>query len=300
MRTKRYWVNRYTDFVEKTLRNNVYKWYSYQIQNEIFTSTLEEVEELEIDQDSVEEMVIFLYLNHELNMLDPIGVYPEVFNEYATYAREMVRSYFKDDKDKFFQILKKQISQMWRPLSFNTDTDTDKDKDKDIHIRCQSIVFRLNEMYEGLMQEADGVGDTLSIKQYWLNQVRIFSSKVLDVERMKFENIATLINKEMEDLLENKERNLEENAEEYVMFLYINHELNRLDYSTIYCAGLPYQYKDFAWKIVKSYKNCRQDEFSNNLKDIIGEMYQFMGYNADQVDRKMSLRIEGILRSIDK
>ena len=51
-------------------------------------------------KDNPEGVVVFLYINHELNLLDPIGCcYPGITNEYSVYVENIINIYKKQAKN---------------------------------------------------------------------------------------------------------------------------------------------------------------------------------------------------------
>lgn len=107
-----YWKRKYTYFTDTILLNKkqYYEAMALGIGEEIEFLKQSKTENLSKDP---ERMVLLLYVNHELNLLDPIGVYPEVITEYESYARRIVDAYQCTEPEKFRLKLVEELEYMW-------------------------------------------------------------------------------------------------------------------------------------------------------------------------------------------
>lgn len=107
-----YWQRKYTHFTDKILRTKkqYYEAMALEIGEEIEFLKQSKIENLRQDP---ERMVLLLYVNHELNLLDPIGVYPAIATEYESYARRIVDAYKCIAPEEFRLKLVQELEYMW-------------------------------------------------------------------------------------------------------------------------------------------------------------------------------------------
>lgn len=64
---------------------------------------------------------------------------------------------------------------------------------------------------------------------YWKRKYISFIKNTLKKEQNYYETLAKAIEEEADELIERKDENLKDSPEDFVVYLYINHELNKLD-----------------------------------------------------------------------
>ena len=101
---KAYWSEKYEDFIVNVLRprQKTYQHLADCIQAEMSRLTTEKKENL---KDDPESFVLYMYINYVLNLFDPLAVYPETVDPYATCARDIRSLYKSCDKELFIKEL---------------------------------------------------------------------------------------------------------------------------------------------------------------------------------------------------
>lgn len=246
------------------------------------------------------KIVVFLHINHQLNLKDPIGCcYPTVFDEYSDYARKMAKHFLEqEDKYDFSQKLKKEMINMWLCIASNPYQDK-----KSIDNGCVDII---NILYTELLLQKENQAERFVEDNYWLKEFYLFVNDMLPKERIMYKRKAVLFQEEIDLLIKEKEKNLNENKDNldgYIFFLFINHNLNLLDPTEKYYPGLTYPYEKFSWQIVSAYKNNDEEEFINKTKQIINYMFEYLCCDASKSKDKINNTISTIkdeLRLINK
>lgn len=302
MRTKRYWINRYMDFINKVLGREI------EINTNIAKRLREEsniyltryLSDIKDNPHEVKETVFFLHVNHQLNVMDPIGIcYPGIIFEYSSYAWKMVELLLQfEDKNSLYKKLRKEMVDMWWSVASQPDEDREI-----INKGCRDIV---SMFYTISPTKHDKQRASYTEEKHWLKQFYLFVNKTLGHEIMKYQYEATLLQEEVDILLNEKEKNFtdyEENIHEYIYFLYVNHQLNVLDPVGNYYPGLTYYHKQFAWDIVKAYKNYDEEGFINKVYTIIHSMYDDLGCDTHTHQLEIRYRIkkiQEIFKSLNK
>ena len=101
---KAYWSRQYEDLIVNVLqqRQKSYQHLADCIQAEMSRLTTEKKENF---KDDPESFVLFMYINYVLNLFDPLAVYPETGDPYATCARDIRSLYKSCDKELFIKEL---------------------------------------------------------------------------------------------------------------------------------------------------------------------------------------------------
>lgn len=297
MRSNRFWINRYQAFIKKVLNQKAdyCKSKSLNIKEEMESNYELYFEELENNFEQLKKYVIFFTINHELNLLDPIGgCYPSIRNEYSYYAWGIYDDYLTTDENWLFSMLKKQIISMWK--SGHSKPDNDRRKIEQGCRKLQQALIRLRDKEKSVK----GIfGNDFNEALFWKREYYYFQNKVLGQERMNYEYEATLFLEEAQEIQGKIEGNLQENPDEFILFLYINHELNRIDPSGLYYPGLAYQYKAYAWDLVQTFK-LNIEQFQQEFIKKIEEMYNQEGREIDFEEYNMKWRVEDFEKKLKK
>jgi len=297
MRTKKYWDNRYTDFINEVLGFQI-------IKHEEYAGYIKEEREICIshylpmikeDTTRAKMVVLFLYVNHQLNLLDPIGFYPEVLNEYESYAKKMVDRFLQEEsKESLSKKIEIEMVEMWSAIASNPETDKKK-----INKGVSEII---KKVYIALMEQKERNGANFSEEKYWLAQLNAYMA-ILVSERMNYYSKAVLFQEEYELLLEEKEDKFKEFAsrlDEYIYFLYVNHQLNLLDPTGQYYPGLTYPHEEYAWKIVEAFKTEEKDQFQITIETVISRLFKELGVDSQNNKSKINTVIDRIQRQLLK
>lgn len=105
---------------------------------------------------------------------------------------------------------------------------------------------------------------------------------------------------EIEYLIENKEKNLKDNPEDFVVFLHINHELNKLDPIGFCYPGIIYEYDTYAWEILRMYRQVHEEEFENSLNKYLKRVWDSIGISFHGADEKISIAAKNIVDIVNK
>lgn len=293
MRTKKYWENRYNDFCEKILGKEIdyCRFDIDEIKKEM--TRMEEFykENTENGELTPEEIILYCNINHELNLLDPIGCcYPQISNEYSSYAWKLVEHSLVGEREQFPQKVREQIESLVFTLG-NQDVRT-----------ARTTSHRIIEVVANIYDSYDSIKDLhqehISEGVFWRKQLNKFLYKVLGELRKEYAASLTFLREERDDLLEHKEENMKENYEGFIQFLYINHHLNRLDPARMYYPQFRNQYEKYAWIMLKIYKGG--SDFPVEAEKIIVKMYQDEGSTAKREFQSIRLHIEDMKRQLDK
>ncbi len=279
MRTKRFWVNRFNEFINDTLRYEVNK-------NEEFARLVQEEyrDHLTHFQSCINDpgfnlkkMVLLLHVNHEFNLLDPIGVYPQVTDEYLIYAKNIVENLPIDENTETVQKhVYAEITAMWKAMCVRPQ------KKNQANENCLRVI---NQLYTDLVTEKQRLVDSFSEQNFWVKRFYLFLSS-LHKERRTYQYNAILFQEEMDHLDAEKEnifKEYENNPADYIFFLYLNHGLNLLDPTTRLYPSLAYPFADAAWEIVKRCKTgSEKKQFINAFEGTAADLYKKWGYDAEQ------------------
>ena len=100
---------------------------------------------------------------------------------------------------------------------------------------------------------------------YWKSQVTQFIDNTLIKERVEYLPLASCIDEEIEKVRQLEEKKFKENPEEFVIFLYVEHDLNKSDPLGCAYPSVVDEYSRYAWYIVELYKNMDRDKFYKQL-----------------------------------
>lgn len=272
MRTIEYWEKRYDEFCHEVLGKeiNFCGTAMYCVMDEIMTMEEYFKEKTENKEHSPEEVILFLYINHELNLFDALWfAYPSIWYEYSVYAWQLVDGRLKNGGEQFHLKVKEQVEYLNSTLGF-FDNHT-------VKTTCYRINQVVNEIYERLNFIKKLHKKEFSEELFWKKQLKLFRYKVLGGCRKEYAYKLTFLTQERDHLIKNKDENMKGNYKEFILFLYINNYLNSLDPTRMYYPQFPYQYEKYAWEIVKAYKNCNAIEFPMEAEKIIVDMYEGEG-----------------------
>lgn len=296
MRTKKFWDNRYNNFSNKILGEEIEYFHSCldAVKNEIIQIGEFFKEYTENGQYSAEEIVLYCYINHELNVLDPIGCcYPQISNEYSSYAWKLVDFYLKEGKEKFPAKVKKQVEDLVESIGFNMDK-------KSIKNSIHNITNMVNEIDNSQDFIKKLHKEQFSGTKFWKSQFRKFQYKVLGDVRKEYAASIVFLQEERDHLLKTKEENMMENYEDFVQFLYINHHLNLLDPSELYYPQFYDHYEDFAWEILNAYRSHGDPQFPVETEKIIVSMFENEGCAWKRKLYSIRYHIEDIKKALDE
>jgi hypothetical protein len=295
MKAIEYWDNRYNDFCNNVLGKEIssYEICMSFILNEI--STIEEIyhEKTENNQCTPEQFILFCYINHELNLFDPLGcAYPSIWFEYTTYAWKMVNSRFENGGKQFQSKVKEQIETLVLSIG-NHSNYTER-------TTCQRINKVVDKIYDRLFYIKKLHKEQFSERIFWEKQLKIFQYKVLGEYRKNYAANLTFLKEEQAHLIKHKDENMAKDYRDFVQFLYINHNLNLLDPIQMYYPQFHYQCEKNAWEILKAYKSSNAKEFPIKAEKIIVEIYEQEGIAWNRHQNSISYTITKIKEQLDE
>lgn len=135
---------------------------------------------------------------------------------------------------------------------------------------------------------------------YWKRKYTYFIKNTLKKEQLYYEGLAKAMEEEIEYLIESKEKNLKDNPEAYVVFLHINHELNKLDPIGFCYPGIIYEYDKYAWEILRMYRQLHKEEFENSLNKYLKRIWQSIGISSQGADEKIGMAAKNIVEVLNK
>lgn len=134
-------------------------------------------------------------------------------------------------------------------------------------------------------------------KGYWKRRIANFIKFTLQERQNHYLNLAECIAREIEIVKNITDEHIQDNPEDFALFLYVNHELNRFNPLGIY-PSVWNEYTTYAWKIVEMRKNCSQEQFSlllfQHLKNACSGMARY-----DIKDDRIQTVTDEILKVID-
>ena len=191
MRTKRFWDNRYNDFCDKVLCEKIRLNQSFMddVKDEMVRSEEFFNESLENGEEKAKETVLFCYINHELNLLDPIGVcYPGIINEYSSYAWGMVEALLTEGKESFPQQFKARLRTMYSCVHSPLER-------KVLETTCRKITNTINKIFNSLEFVQNLHKNQFSANLFWKKQMTNFQYLVLAKERKEYAAAITFCRK---------------------------------------------------------------------------------------------------------
>ncbi len=129
---------------------------------------------------------------------------------------------------------------------------------------------------------------------YWQIQVDHFIVNTLKKERAEDVSLASYIDDEIEIVRHRTERFLEEDPEKFVIFLYVEHELNKSDPLGCAYPSIMDEYSRYAWYIVDIYKTINKENFYKQLPKYLEGIWDSVHNN----DRNRSLQISRTANNI--
>lgn len=237
--------------------------------------------------------VLFLHTNNYLNTLDPKGCYPRIYDEYSASALEILDKYGEVHGDDFVIWLDKFLHDFWNNFTMRcvgiSDNEGIVGKVKD------AIVKKLEELYRRKWGYVDG--RPLKSKEYWNYHYEGFL-ELLREDQLAFRGLASGFDHYIEWLTEEQEFLLAKHEpKDYVMYLYVNQELNRLDpIGWGYPGSVWDEYHDYAWQIVDLFKADNGVSFTRRLTDYLNGFFdmfyskkspEFIAQTAEEIETEI-------------
>lgn len=241
--------------------------------------------------------VLFLHTNNYLNTLDPKGCYPRIYDEYSASALEILDKYGEVHGDDFVIWLDKFLHDFWNNFTMRcvgiSDNEGIVGKVKD------AIVKKLEELYRRKWGYVDG--RPLKSKEYWNYHYEGFL-ELLREDQLAFRGLASGFDHYIEWLTEEQEFLLAKHEpKDYVMYLYVNQELNRLDpIGWGYPGSVWDEYHDYAWQIVDLFKADNGVSFTRRLTDYLNGFFDmFYSKKSPEFIAQTAEEIETEIRGIE-
>ena len=263
MKDSTYWARQYTNFIERELQHqkNIYVSQAWSMAEEIEGLIHNEQEYLGDDPAS---FILLLNINDLFNIYDPIGVYPQSRGEYSAYARSILEYYKSCVKETFAEsaalFLHKKIGSIYRRQEYNPKSM--QSKVNDICIVIEQFEQKRADK-EKAFAELPFTTDKAE-QDYWSREYADFIVNVLQQRQKSYQRLADCIQAEMSSLIAEKMKNLKDDPESFVLFMYSNHALNRFDPLEIYPETRD-PYADCAQEVRSLYQSCDKKSFTKEL-----------------------------------
>ena len=247
--------------------------------------------------DNPKHFVLFLHINNLINTLDPKGCYPRIYDEYSDSALEILDKYGEVNDDGFVIWLDKFLHDFWN--HFITRCVGTSDYEWIIGRVKDAIVKKLKELYKRKWGYVDG--KPLKSKEYWNYHYEDFL-ELLREDQLAFRGSASGFDHYIEWLTEEQEFLLAKHEpKDYVMYLYINQELNRLDpIGWGYPGSVWDEYHDYAWQIVDLVKTENDVSFTQRLTDYLNDFFDmFYDKKSPEFIAQTAEKMEGKIRGIE-
>ncbi len=289
-----YWKEEYQKFIDGVLRKEQRQLLEKAelIGQEI---TYLEGNRFEFLSDNPKHSVLCLYTNYQLSFLEPKCCYPRIHDEYSDSALEILDKYGQVNGDDFVIWLDKFLHDLWS--SFNSHPSS-VDEWRVVMVKA-AIVKKLEELYKRQWGYVDG--KPLKSMEYWnyhydgfLEQLREDQQAYLGMAD-RFDSHIQWLTEEQESLFAKHE------PKDYVTYLYINQELNRLDpVGWGYPGRVWDEYYDYAWEIVNLFKAESGVGFTQKLTDYLEEFFDtFYCSKSTELIEQAAERIESEIRVLD-
>lgn len=241
--------------------------------------------------------VLYLYINHFLNILDPKECYPGSCDEYKTFALKILDKFGEVSQDEFVRWLDNSLKDLWNRNARKPGVVSDYagliGSVKDL------IVEKLNELYKRKWGYVDG--KPLKSREFWEHHYNEFL-EVLSEREEVYRDMAAAFDPQIEWLMkEHDELLLKYNSKDYVLYLYVNQELNKLDPIGWGYPGKRWdEYYDYAWEIVNLFKESGKINFSRRLADYLHQFFAtFYTEKSPEFIRETADRIGKMIGEVD-
>lgn len=271
MKNIRFWEAQYTRFINKVLGNQkrMYEQLASETEKEMEYWIREREEKLRTNPD---RMVVFLYINHMLNKLDPIGdCYPGSFTEYADDAWEITGYFFEGSREELETNTLNKIEEVISNLSTNPKG-------------LWGVKWNTTDK---ILKKTDKLRGAKNWKLHYLR----FVEDILGDQKRTYEDMAACVEEEIQLTIESRSGNKStekdlKDLEQEVLFLHINHELNKVDPIGVCYPGIFNEYASYAEKITEFYLNSSIDEFTLSTTGMIEGIWWSIGSNPEREENR--------------
>ncbi|MBP2629009.1 MAG: hypothetical protein H6Q68_3720 [Firmicutes bacterium] len=135
---------------------------------------------------------------------------------------------------------------------------------------------------------------------YWQKQVDKFIENTLKKERAEDLSLASCIDEEIEIVRHRADRFLKEDPEKFVIFLYVEHQLNKSDPLGCAYPSIVDEYSRYAWHIVELYKTTNKDKFCRQLSKYVEDIWDSVCNNDRNRKQQIRRTADNIVKVIEE